>query len=137
MTDELISFDNNGILDIFDNIKYLLSSNEIESIFNPGTVSNIIGLAKYSSSFQRGLIRCWEPNTSNDPANTNKGFGKRRNFVIKTSDHIGSFKFVVPLKYIFGFAEDYDKVCYGFQHTLVLTRRSSDDNVLFRKKICC
>ena len=68
---DLISFTNNGILHIFDNIKYLLSSAEIESVFNPGTVSNIIELAKYPNSFQKGLIQCWEPDSSNDLADTN------------------------------------------------------------------
>ena len=73
--EDLITFVNNGILYLFDNIKYLLSSSEIESVFNPGTVSNIIGLAKYSTSYNsQGLIQCWAPDTSNDPADTNKGF---------------------------------------------------------------
>ena len=49
----LITFVNNGILFLFDNIKYLLSSTEIESIFNTGHVTNIIGLAKYPSSFDK------------------------------------------------------------------------------------
>ena len=34
----LITFANNGILHLFDNIKYRLSSTEIESVYNPGTV---------------------------------------------------------------------------------------------------
>ena len=133
---DLITFANNGILHLFDNIKYLLSSTEIESVFNPGTVSNIIGLAKYPTSFQKGLIQCWAPDSSNDPADaTNTGFAKRRDFVLKSAPTpIGSFRFAIPLKHILGFAEDYTKVCYGFVHTLVLTRSSSDDNALFRKK---
>ena len=124
---ELITFVNNGILFLFDNIKYLLSSNEIESVNNPGTVSNIIGLAKYSTAYSPGLMQCWAQDTSNDPADTNKGFEKRQKFVSGTSP-VGSFRFAVPLNHIFGFAEDYNKVLYGFVHTLVLTRSSSDDN---------
>ena len=130
---ELITFANNGILYLFDNIKYLLSSTEIESVFNPGAVSNIIGLAKYSSSFA-GLIQCWAPDSSNDPADTNTGFAKRRNFLFKSEPNpVGSFRFAIPLKDIFGFCEDYTRVCYGFVQTLVLTRSSSDSNALFRK----
>ena len=134
-TTDLISFANNGILHLFDNIKYLLSSTEIESVFNPGTVSNVLGLAKYPASFEQGLIQCWAPDSTNDPADSNTGFAKRRDFIIKSNPTpVGSFRFAVPLKHILGFAEDYTKVCYGFVHTLVLTRSSSDANALFRKK---
>ena len=131
-TTDLITFANNGILYLFDNIKYLLSSTEIESVFNPGAVSNIIGLAKYSSSFQSGLLQSWAPDTSDAAAVTNLGFKKRHDFIITTSDPVGSFRIAVPLKHILGFAEDYNKVLYGFVHTLVLTRSSSDNNALFR-----
>ena len=131
---DLITFVNNGILFLFDNIKYLLSSAEIESVFNPGHVSNIIGLAKYPSSYEKGLIQCWSPDTDDDANDTNLGFKKRRDFVIKTSNPKGSFRFAVPLKHIFGFCEDYNRILYGFTHTLVLTRSSSDNNALFRKK---
>lgn len=129
---DIITFANNGILHIFDNMKYLLSSTEIESVYNPGTVSNIIGLAKYPTGFKNGLIQCWAPDTDNDSEDTNKGFAKRRSFLL-SSNPIGSFRFAIPLKHIFGFFEDYEKVLYGFVHTLVLTRSASDNNALFRK----
>ena len=128
----LITFANNGILHLFDNIKYRLSSTEIESVYNPGTVSNIIGLAKHSSSFSPGLMQCWAPDTTNDPATTNEGFKQRHAFVSGT-DPVGKFRFAVPLSHILGFAEDYTKILYGFVHTLVLTRSSSNANALFRR----
>ena len=43
----------------------------------------------------------------------------------------GTFSFRVPLKHIFGFCEDYDKIVYGLKHTLTLVRKS-DDNTIFR-----
>ena len=58
-----ISFANNGIMFLFDNIKYLLSSAEIESVYNPGIASNILGMAKYSSNYAPGVIQCWAPDT--------------------------------------------------------------------------
>ena len=93
-----------------------------------------MGLAKYSTGYNpAGLLQCWTPDTSNDPAiTTNDGFAKRQKFVFG-SDPVGSFRFAIPLSHIFGFAEDYNKV-YGFVHQLVLTRASSDDNALFRRK---
>ena len=129
----IISLANNGIMYLFDNIKYLLSGSEIESVFNPGHASNIIGLAKYSSSYKIGLKQCWVPDTSNLPADTNTGFKTRRDFILN-SDPIGSFRFTIPLEHIFGFCDDYKKVLYGFQHSLVLTRSSSDDNAFFKHK---
>ena len=128
----MITFANNGILYLFDNIKYLLSSAEIESVFNPGHVSNIIGLAKYSSNYKKGLIQCWFPDTNDKADTTNKGF-KNRQGLVSGSVPVGSFRFAVPLKHILGFCEDYDRVLYGFTHSLVLTRSSSDANALFRK----
>ena len=40
------------------------------------------------------------------------------------------FSFRIPLKHIFGFCEDYDKVVYGFKHTLSLTRTHEHDAIL-------
>ena len=78
---EMITFANNGIMHLFDNIKYLLSSTEIESVFNPGTVSDVLGLAKYPSLFSSGLIQNWAPDTSNAASDTtNLGFKKRHEF---------------------------------------------------------
>ena len=130
--DELITFANNGVLFLFDNIKYLLSSAEIESVFNPGHVSNIITLAKNNANFSPGLMQCWALDKDDTAADTNKGF-KQRRLITSTSNPIGSFRFAIPLKHIFGFCDDYNKALYGFTHTLVLTRSSSNHNALFRK----
>ena len=128
-----ISFANNGIMFLFDNIKYLLSSAGIESVYNPGIASNILGMAKYSSNYAPRVKQCWAPDTcAGDDADTNLGFKARREFTAKDTP-VGCFPFAVPLRHIFGFAEDYHCVIYGFNHTLVvLTRASSDTNALFR-----
>ena len=55
----------------------------------------------------------------------------RRQYIIRNSDPKGSFSFRIPLKHIFGFCEDYDKVVYGLKHTLTLTR-NNDDDAIFR-----
>ena len=45
----------------------------------------------------------------------------------------GSFSFRVPLKHIFGFCEDYNKILYGMKQTLTLTRNNDNDNdAIFR-----
>ena len=73
------------------------------------------------------------PDSSDVPADTNTGFKTHREFVF-SSDPIGSFRFTIPLEHIFGFCDDYKRVLYGFQHSLVLTRSSSDDNAFFKFK---
>ena len=49
----------------------------------------------------------------------------------KNSNPKGSFSFKIPLKHIFRFCEDYDKVVYGFKHELTLTR-NDDNNAIFK-----
>jgi len=41
----------------------------------------------------------------------------------------GLFSFRIPLKHIFGFAEDYDKIVYGFTQRLTLVRKADSDAI--------
>ena len=52
----------------------------------------------------------------------------RRQYIFG-SDPVGKFSFKIPLKHIFGFCEDYDKVVYGLKHTLTLTRNNDNDAI--------
>ena len=45
---------NNGLMYLFDNIKYELNGQEIESVYHPGAASTILGLVKYTPRFQQG-----------------------------------------------------------------------------------
>ena len=53
----------------------------------------------------------------------------RRSYIIVNADPIGTFSFKIPLKHIFGFCEDYDKVVYGLKHNLTLTRNNDNDAI--------
>ena len=72
-----------------------------------------------------------------DDANFNAGFKVRHDYIFGKFDNdivpVGSFSFRIPLKHIFGFCEDYDKVVYGLKHTLTLTR--DNDNTAIHKFI--
>ena len=57
----------------------------------------------------------------------------RKLYVTNNSDPKGTFSFRVPLKHIFGFCEDYDKVVYGLKHILTLTR-NGDEDAIFRAR---
>ena len=114
---------------LFSNIKYQLSGQEIESLMYPGQATTMLGLLKYADDIQR-LNQCWVQDTAGDAAadyDNNMGFKIRQKYVMKTPTPKGSFSFCVPLKHIFGFAEDYQKVVYGFKHTLTLVKKSKDN----------
>ena len=59
----------------------------------------------------------------------NTGFSIRRFYIIINSNPKGSFSFKIPLKHIFGFCEDFDKVVYGLKHNLTLTRNDDNDAI--------
>ena len=73
----------------------------------------------------------WYKDTSIQANAQNIGWNARKSYVTNNSDPKGTFSFRVPLKHIFGFCEDYDKVVYGLKHTLTLTR-NDDEDAIFR-----
>ncbi|XP_065678515.1 uncharacterized protein LOC136093433 [Hydra vulgaris] len=93
----------NGLMYLFTRAEYLLSGQTVENIINLGRATTMLGLLKYPIKFDEEK----EPNTK------------------------GKFSFCVPLKYIFGFCDVYDKALYGLTHTLTLIRES-DNNAIFR-----
>ena len=138
-----VTLANNGIMYLFKRIRYELSGQDIENITNVGQATTMLGLLKYPDDFSKskGLNQLWYKDTKNttvmDPnnANFNAGFKVRHDYIFGTADNevnpVGSFSFRIPLKYIFGFCEDYDKVVYGLKHTLTLTR--DNDNTAIHK----
>jgi len=59
------------------------------------------------------------------------GFAFRQICVIQKPDPKGTFSFRIPLKHIFGFCDDFEKVVYGFKHQLTLVRKG-DNDAIFR-----
>ena len=126
-----ISLTNNGIMHLFKRIRYDLSGQDIETLMHPGQATTMLGLLKYPDDFSKskGLNQLWYKDTTNVPDDNNIGFGVRRHYIIRNSDPKGSFSFRIPLKHIFGFCEDYDKVVYGLKHNLTLTRNDDNDAI--------
>ena len=96
----------------------------------------MLGLLKYPDDFSKskGLNQLWYKNTSTTAsidADVNIGFKIRQDYIIQKSNPKGSFSFKIPLKHIFGFCGDYDKVVYGLKHNLTLTR-NDDNNAIFK-----
>ena len=130
--DDPIALTNNGIMHLFKRIRYDLSGQEIENIMNVGQATTMLGLLKYPDDFSKskGLNQLWyKDTTSTAVLADNAGFKIRQNYIIIKSRPRGSFSFRIPLKHIFGFCDDYDKVVYGLKHNLTLTRNNDDDAI--------
>ena len=137
----LVTLINNGIMYLFKRIRYDLSGQDIENITNVGQATTMLGLLKYPDDFSKskGLNQLWYKDTKNttivDPnnANFNAGFKVRHEYIFGKADivvnPVGAFNFRIPLKHIFGFCVDYDKIVYGLKHNLTLTRNNDNDAI--------
>ena len=131
----LVTLTNNGIMYLFKRIRYDLSGQDIENIMNVGQATTMLGLLKYPDDFSKskGLNQLWYKDTTNVANNDNTGFKIRRTYIFgepgAVNNPVGSFSFRIPLKHIFGFCEDYDKVVYGLKHNLTLTRNNDNDAI--------
>ena len=130
---DLITLTNNGIMHLFKRIRYDLSGQEIENLVHPGQATTMLGLLKYPDDFSKskGLNQLWYKDTNTNATignNGNAGFSVRRHYIFN-SDPVGTFSFRIPLKHIFGFCEDYNKIVYGLKHNLTLTRNNDNDAI--------
>ena len=105
----------------------------------------MFGLLTKTKSYSEGvgLNSCWDPDDDDGTAkDDNTGWEARRkilfaNNVMATGvedPNSGSFRFSIRLEDIFGFATDYNRVMYGFVHTLTLIRNLSHDDAMFGEK---
>ena len=131
---DVISLINNGMMYLFKNIKYQLSGQHIENVLHPGQATTMLGLSKYPDDFSKsqGLNQLWYKDTTETASLVdNTGFKIRHDYIIIKPDPKGTFSFRVPLKHIFGFCEDYNKILYGIKQTLTL-KRNNDNDAIFR-----
>ena len=133
---------NNGLMYLFDNIKYELSSVEIDSVYLPGQATTMFKLLTKNQNYNDGggLNSCWLPDAgTGEAAAANDGWEARRKFLFLNNrmeaedPESGKFRFSIRLEDIFGFAADYDRVMYGFTHTLTLIRNLTNEVALFNK----
>ena len=130
---DLIALTNHGLMYLFNSLKLTLAEQEVEHVNYPGPATSFLGLASYSSDYQRrcGLAQGWLPDTGlTADLNDNAVFKTRHGYLIKTPNPKGSFQCAIPMKHIFGFMDDYKKVIYGMRDTQLI--RKDDDDVLFR-----
>ncbi|XP_065678336.1 uncharacterized protein LOC136093347 [Hydra vulgaris] len=132
--DSAITLTHNGIMHLFERFEYRFFDSIVESVSFPGIATTMLGLLKYPNDFQqsKAMNQLWfKDNTATADLVNNTGFSARQQYIIKKPTTKGKFEFSIPLRHIFGFCEDYDKVFYGLKHELFLLRQS-DDNAIFR-----
>ena len=72
----------------------------------------------------------WYKDTSTTAVkDDNNGFAARHAYLIQSPTVKGTFSFRIPLKHIFGFCENCDKIVYGLKHSPTLVRKTDDDTV--------
>ena len=75
----------------------------------------------------------WYKDTATTTAKAdNNEFAARNAYLIQSPTVKGTFSFRIPMKHIFDFCEDYDKIVYGLKHSLALIRKT-DDDAIFRE----
>ena len=132
-TDDNMTLANDGILHLFSQMKYSINGQPIEDILNPAISSIMLGMLRYPNDFSKskGLMQCWFKDNHTGGTNDNENTGRRerkKNFFDQTAlpENRGKFSFCIPLKHIFGFCDDYDKVMYGVNHGLSLFRKNDN-----------
>ena len=112
-----VALTSNAIMHLYSRIEYHLSNQLIESINYPGQATTMRGLLKYPDDFSKaqGLNQLWYKDAATAVKADNNGFAARYAYLIQSPTVNGTFSFRIPMKHIFGFCEDYDKILYGLE----------------------
>ena len=87
-------------------------------------------MLKYPDDFSKaqGLNQLWYTGTATTAEKVdNTGLGVRHAYLIQSPIVKGTFSFRIPMKHIFDFCENYDKIVYGLKNSLTLVRKTEDD----------
>ena len=132
---DVVTLVHNGIMHMFKEAFYYLSNQQVETLSNPGVATTMLDYLKYPVEFKvgEGMNQLWQRYVSTDASltDTNTGFYARWRYIVQQPTDKGTFSFCIPLKHIFGYCDHYDKIIYGFKHTITLNRQC-DDDVIFR-----
>ena len=104
----------------------------MESINYPGQATTMVGLLKYPDDISKaqGLNQLWYKDTATTVAKAdNNEFAARHAYLIQSPTGKGTFSLRIPMKHIFGFCEDYDKIMCDLKHSLTLVRKTDDDAI--------
>ena len=130
--DAAVAFVNNGIMQLFTNARYFLGTQLIEYFENVGITTTIHNLLTKSNTYN-GDGWFWIPDKTTSAANVNNISWKYRKYIINAgvAGQNWNFSAMIPLSCIFNFCNDFNKVIYGMQHKISLTR-TTDTRALMR-----
>ena len=138
-TDDNVALANDGIIHLFSEMKYSINGQPIEDILNPAICTVMLGLLRYPDDFSKskGLMQCWFKDSGLGSCDDGNNIGREQRKKVLFDQNTapgerGKFSFCIPLKHIFGFCDDYDKVMYGVNHGLSLFRKG-DDTAIHRE----
>ena len=127
--DDVVGFSNYGHLNLFTLAKYCMNGSPIESVSEPGVTATMLSVALLPNDYRQGIAEGYYPDTlaTVGTLTDNAGWAERRAFLYSAN---GMFQVEIPLSRVFGFAEDYQKVIYGMNHSIILTKGTSSNNAL-------
>lgn len=105
-----VVFAQNGLANLFSEIKYEINSIEIQRVKRPGVCSTLKAYCSYTPAD----INCLQ-NAAWDDVGHNKTFVKD-----------GSFSGCIPLKHVLGFAEDHQRILINCSQELILNRSNHE-----------
>lgn len=113
---ENIQLINNGVAFLFDEIRYEICGTEIDRIKNAGITTTMKNVLTFKPNETKMLVNAgWTSDI-------------KCNFNVNTSS--GHFYFCIPLRLLFGFAEDCKRIMLNVKQELVLIRSSSNNNAV-------
>lgn len=123
-----------GILHLFRQIRYQINDKDVESIFYPGVCQNMLSYLLEDEGYDKStsLIHCGvKDDHANASTANNSGFARRKVFLLDANTK-GTFSFMIPLRRLFGFFRDYNKVVFGTTQRLTLTHKGTSNDAIFR-----
>ena len=111
-----VALTNNAIMHLFSRMEYHLSNQFIESLNYPDQATTMLGLLKYPDDFSKaqGFNQLCYIKTQQQLQQKPTIMDLLQGMHISSSHQpSGTFSFGIPMKRIFGFCEDYDKIVYG------------------------
>lgn len=133
--EDLSTLVNNAVMFLFQRIEYQINDKIIEYVNEPGYATLMKGLLSYPYQYAITGGNCgwsldeFEDYTLEDTVENNVGF--RNRYSVHNVNNDRNINFIIPLKHIFGFCEDYRKVVYGVRHSLHFIKKG-DKNALVK-----
>jgi hypothetical protein len=97
---------NNALAFLFDEIRYEMGGEEVANVRKPGITTTLKTIASVDSRQGKILI------------NAGWGLSEKRQALVDKTSHVFSGK--LPLRYLMGFAEDYNKGIFNVKQELIL-----------------